>query len=176
MRCPRCREQRDRVVDTQPTSDGTAIRRRRECLACGARFTTYERIERQPLKVIKKDGRRVPFDRDRIRIGLEKACEKRPISSEDIERIVAEVEDEVHRLYDREVPSQVIGELVVERLRDLDSVAYVRFASVYRAFEDVTDFVDELRPFLKGRRKRGRTAVDSSDTGAQAAQDGPPST
>lgn len=164
MRCPRCREQRDRVIDTQTTGDGSAIRRRRECLACGHRYTTYERIERQPLKVVKKDGRRVPFDRERIRVGLEKACEKRPVSAEDIERIVAEVEDEVHRLYDREVPSRVIGELVVERLRDLDSVAYVRFASVYREFEDVTDFVDELRPFLKGKRRRSRTKESKTAT------------
>lgn len=154
MKCPFCHEKRDRVIDTQATADGAAIRRRRECLACGARYTTYERIERQPLKVVKKDGRRVPFDRDKIRIGLEKACEKRPIGAEQIEQIVAEVEQEVYHRFDREVPSRVIGELVIERLRALDSVAYVRFASVYREFEDVTDFVDELRPLLSQRRRR----------------------
>ncbi len=157
MKCPSCHENRDRVIDTQTTDDGTAIRRRRECLACGARYTTYERIERRPLKVIKKDGRRVAFDREKIRIGLEKACEKRPVSAEQIEQLVAEVEQEVYRRFDREVPSQVIGELVIDRLRALDSVAYVRFASVYREFQDVTDFVDELKPFLD-RRSRRRSA------------------
>ena len=153
MKCPNCHENHDRVIDTQLTDDGTAIRRRRECLTCGARYTTYERIERRPLKVVKKDGRRVPFDREKIRTGLEKACEKRPVSAEQIEQLVAEVEQEVYRRYDREVPSRVIGELVIDKLRRLDTVAYVRFASVYREFEDVTDFVDELKPFLERRRR-----------------------
>jgi transcriptional repressor NrdR len=154
MRCPFCKEQRDRVVDTEPSADGSFIRRRRECLACGARYTTYERIERHPLKVIKKDGRRVPFDREKIRIGLEKACEKRPISAETIEAIVSQVENEIYMKFDREVPSRVIGELVIQRLRELDSVAYVRFASVYREFKDVTDFVEEVEPLLAKEGKR----------------------
>ncbi len=134
MKCPFCHQDSDRVVDTQATEGGTAIRRRRQCLACDRRFTTYERVERHPLRVIKKDGRRVPFDRDRIRIGLEKACEKRPVSAEMIDQLVAAIEAEVYQRFDREVPSQYIGERVVERLKQLDHVAYVRFASVYRDF------------------------------------------
>jgi transcriptional repressor NrdR len=148
MKCPYCRADNDKVIDTSAIEGGTIVRRRRQCLACERRYTTYERIEQHPLKVVKKDGRRVPFDRDRIRAGLEKACEKRPVSAEAIEALVSEVEREVYERGEREVPSQYIGELVIERLRRLDPVAYVRFASVYRAFKDASDFVDEVEPLL----------------------------
>ena len=152
MKCPYCREDNDKVIDTGAVEGGSIIRRRRQCLVCDRRFTTYERIEQHPLKVIKKDGRRVPFDRERIRAGLEKACEKRPVSAETIDALVSEVEREVYENMEREVPSGFIGELVIERLRRLDPVAYVRFASVYRAFKDASDFVDEVEPLLgKGK-------------------------
>ncbi len=148
MKCPYCREDNDKVIDTSAIEGGAAIRRRRECLACDRRFTTYERIERHPLKVVKKDDRRVPFDRERIRLGLEKACEKRPVSAETIDQLVSEVENEVYQNMEREVPSEYIGELVIKKLRQLDTVAYVRFASVYRDFKDASDFVEEVEPLL----------------------------
>lgn len=148
MKCPFCRYDETKVVDSR-ASQPYAIRRRRECLECQRRFTTYEKIEESPLKVIKKDGVRVPFDRERIRVGLEKACYKRPVSDEQIEAIIDAVEATVYQGFDREVPSRDIGELVFSRLRDVDQVAFVRFASVYREFKDVNDFVDELEPMLK---------------------------
>jgi transcriptional repressor NrdR len=148
MKCPYCHEDNDKVIDTGPLEGGTIIRRRRECLACERRYTTYERIEQQPLKVVKKDGRRVPFDRDRIRVGLERACEKRPISAQTIDAVIREVESELNQTMESEVQSSHIGELVMNRLRQLDHVAYVRFASVYRAFKDASDFVEEAQPLL----------------------------
>ncbi|MCY2962864.1 MAG: transcriptional regulator NrdR [Planctomycetota bacterium] len=150
MQCPFCRLSETRVIDSR-ASDEFVIRRRRECLSlkCGKRFTTYEKIEETPLKVIKKDGTRVPFDRSKIFVGLEKACYKRPVSSEQIERIVARVEEEIYQDFEREVPSRSIGELVFKLLREVDQVAFVRFASVYREFQDVNDFVDELEPILR---------------------------
>lgn len=150
MLCPVCREGETKVVDSR-TSQPTEIRRRRECLVCGRRFTTYERIEETPLKVIKKDGSRVPFDRDKIRTGLEKACYKRPVTSEQIDDVIAAVEQEVRESGEREIPSRQIGERVFNLLRDVDQVAFVRFASVYREFKDVNDFVEELGPMLRGR-------------------------
>ena len=154
MNCPYCHEDNDKVIDTCAAEGGTTVRRRRQCLACDRRFTTYERIEQHPLKVVKKDGRRVPFDRERIRGGLEKACEKRPVSAEAIDALVREIENEVYQKYEREVPSQYIGELVIERLRKLDQVAYVRFASVYREFKDASDFVEEVEPLLEKPPKK----------------------
>ncbi|MFP6767147.1 MAG: transcriptional regulator NrdR [Planctomycetaceae bacterium] len=148
MQCPFCRYDETKVVDSR-TSQPHAIRRRRECLECQRRFTTYEKIEESPLRVIKKDGSRVPFDRERIRSGLEKACYKRPVSDDQIEAIINAVESEVYQGFEREVPSQDIGELVFGRLREVDQVAFVRFASVYREFKDVNDFVEELEPMLK---------------------------
>lgn len=130
-----------------------SIRRRRECLQCERRFTTYERIEESPIKVIKKDGSRVTFDRQKIRFGVEKACYKRPVSTEQIELLIADVEAAIYEDGLREVPSRQIGELVFNALRDLDKVAFVRFASVYREFQDVHDFVDELQPILENRRR-----------------------
>jgi transcriptional repressor NrdR len=155
MLCPFCRQSETKVIDSR-TSEEFVIRRRRECLdrKCGRRFTTYEKIEETPLKVIKKDGSRVPFDREKIRSGLEKACYKRPVSDEQIERIISDVESDIYQNFDREVPSRCIGERVFNMLRDVDQVAFVRFASVYREFKDVNDFVEELEPMLResGRR------------------------
>lgn len=148
MKCPYCHQDHDRVIDSRAADDGAAIRRRRQCLACKRRYTTYEQVERTSVKVVKKDGARVPFDRMRIKEGLEKACWKRPISDADLERIVAEIENQLETDAQTEVESRYIGELVMHYLRDLDQVAYVRFASVYRQFDDVHDFVDELRPML----------------------------
>ncbi len=153
MKCPYCHVDNDHVLDTRASADGMAIRRRRRCLSCRRRFTTYERVERMRITVIKKDGSRVPFDRDKIRLGLEKACWKRKISDAQIEAIVADVENYVEANFESEVESRRLGELVMERLRALDQVAYVRFASVYRQFEDVHDFVDELRPMLIEARR-----------------------
>ncbi len=152
MRCPFCKNDETKVIDSRNSQD-YSIRRRRECLECSRRFTTYERIEESPIKVIKKDGTRVPFDRNRIRAGIEKACYKRPISNEQIDQLVADVEASIYEEGLRELPSRHIGELVFNALRDLDKVAFVRFASVYREFTDVNDFVDELQPILEGRTR-----------------------
>lgn len=150
MRCPFCRQNRDQVVDSRLTEEGIAIRRRRRCQGCGRRFTTYERIEHTPLRVIKKDGSREPFDRAKILSGLLKACEKRPISTQRLEDTVTRIEAAVADHRSHEVTAKHIGELVMRALRDLDQVAYVRFASVYREFKDVTEFMAELQPMIKG--------------------------
>jgi transcriptional repressor NrdR len=143
----------DRVLDSRASQDGFAIRRRRECLDCKRRYTTYERIEATTVKIIKKDNSREPFDHSKIKRGLEKACWKRPISDEQIEAVVTSVESEIEANFESEVESRHVGELVMQHLRDLDEVAYVRFASVYRQFKDVQDFVDELRPMLAESRR-----------------------
>ena len=148
MRCPFCRIDNDRVIDSRAGDDGTSIRRRRECVGCRRRFTTYERVERQLLSVIKKGGDAEPFDRDKIKRGLAKACWKRPITEDEIELTVSSLEAELYGNYESEVPSRVLGERLMELLRVLDQVAFVRFASVYREFKDVRDFVDELQPIL----------------------------
>lgn len=150
MICPFCRQGETKVIDSRVSED-FVIRRRRRCLnpACERRFTTYEKIEESPLKVIKKDGSRVAFDAQKIRSGLEKACWKRPVSSEQIEAIVSAVEADVYEHFEMEVPSRYIGERIFEALREVDEVAFVRFASVYREFQDVNDFVEELEPMLK---------------------------
>ncbi|MBP9890475.1 MAG: transcriptional repressor NrdR [Planctomycetes bacterium] len=145
MRCPFCKVDKDKVVDSRSSGEGAVVRRRRECLNCGRRFTTYERVEDAPLRVVKKDGSRVPFDREKILVGIRKACEKRPVSAEQIEHAVARIEDQINKGYDREVPSTDIGEMVMEALKRLDTVAYVRFASVYREFKDPEDFVKAIR-------------------------------
>ena len=155
MRCPRCKSDNDRVVDSRTSADGRAIRRRRECLACFLRYTTYERIESTPLRVVKKDGERVRFERERLLTGMLRACEKLDISIEDLESAGARIEARCQEEYDREVPSAVIGSLVMEELRSLNQVAYVRFASVYREFKDVSQFLDELRPMLEAREEGG---------------------
>ncbi len=153
MKCPSCQCDNDRVIDTRASQDGSAIRRRRLCLACRRRYTTYERIERTTVKIVKKDGVREPFDQSKIKRGLEKACWKRPIGDAQLEAIIATVENELESSLESEVPSREVGELVIEQLRQLDQVAYVRFASVYRQFEDVHDFVSELRPMLDESRR-----------------------
>lgn len=145
MKCPFCHHEETKVIDSRASED-FEIRRRRECLQCGRRFTTYEKIGDLTLKVIKKDGTRMPFDREKIRAGLEKACYKRPISDDVVARIVSEIEADLYENFDREVPSRHIGEKVMAALKAIDHVAFVRFASVYREFQDVNDFVQELAP------------------------------
>lgn len=152
MRCPFCRHDESKVIDSRASQD-LSIRRRRQCLSCERRFTTYERIEESPVKVVKKDGSRIPFDRMKIRFGIEKACYKRPVSDHDIDQVVADVEAAIYEDGLREVPSRQIGEMVFNALRELDKVAFVRFASVYREFKDVNDFVDELQPMLDDRNR-----------------------
>ena len=149
MRCPYCSDHDSKVVDSRIGKDGTSIRRRRECLQCSQRFTTYERIEELNLVIVKKDGRREPFDRAKIIDGLEKACEKRPISVDVIENLVTDLEKELQERGDREVDSKEIGEKLIAKLYNIDEVAYVRFASVYRSFKDVNQFMDELTDLLK---------------------------
>ncbi|MFA4983728.1 MAG: transcriptional regulator NrdR [Candidatus Omnitrophota bacterium] len=154
MRCPYCGCKEDKVVDSRATQEEAAIRRRRECLECGKRFTTYEYVEEASLLVIKKDGRREPFDRKKILNGIIKACEKRPISIENMEDIVTQIERTIQKKYEREVPAEKIGELVAEKLKALDDVAYVRFASVYRQFKDVGQFMVELEDMLKKEKRK----------------------
>lgn len=144
MRCPHCGDSNDKVVDSRASQGGAAIRRRRECLECGERFTTYEYVEAFSLVIIKRDGRREPYDRQKLQAGLVTACKKRPVSVEQIEELVHSVEGRLQNLGQREVPSREVGELVMEELRKLDQVAYVRFASVYRDFKTTDQFRDEL--------------------------------
>lgn len=148
MRCPFCGSIEDKVMDSRMSQDGDNIRRRRECLECTRRFTTYERIEVVAFKVVKRDNVREDFDRSKILAGIFKACEKRPVSPEKIEQTVSEIEKQINANFDREVSSREIGNLVMERLRDIDHVAYVRYASVYRQFKDINQFVTEIRTLL----------------------------
>lgn len=143
MKCPFCKQDDDKVIDSRSSGGGFSIRRRRQCLSCDRRYTTYEKIEETPLRVIKKDGSRVPYDREKMLTGLRKACEKRPISTDDLLALVDEVEGDVFDKFDREVASSYIGERIMERLQQLDKVAFVRFASVYREFQDISDFIKE---------------------------------
>ena len=149
MKCPFCSQENTRVIDSRPADDNSSIRRRRLCDACGKRFTTYEKIEQTPVLVIKKDGRRVMFDPEKIRTGMLKATEKRPISIEQIDTVVEDIEKTIYNSLEREVQSKRIGELVMEELRALDPVAYVRFASVYRQFTDIDTFKRELEKLLE---------------------------
>lgn len=148
MKCPFCGYDEDKVIDSRPAEEGAAIRRRRECTGCSGRFTTYEKIESLPLLVIKKDGTREPFSRDKILNGLLKACEKRPVSNDQLYDILAYVEAQIQVAPNREISSGDIGELVMGRLKEVDEVAYVRFASVYRQFRDVQSFMNELNEML----------------------------
>ena len=154
MKCPYCSHDNDRVVDSRASDDGYATRRRRECVSCRRRFTTYERIEPTSVKVVKRDGARIPFNRQKLRKGIELACWKRPIPEAKLDQIVAEIENNIEENFDSEVGSQYIGQMVMDRLRDLDTVAYVRFASVYRHFKDARDFADEVRPMLNDDGQR----------------------
>ena len=149
MKCPYCGYQESKVVDSRHSDDDTSIRRRRECLSCQKRFTTYETVESLPIVAVKKDNSREPFDRNKILRGMVRACEKRPVSMADLEAAVAEIEQIVQNSLEREIPTGKIGELVMERLKPLDEVAYVRFASVYRQFKDINSFMHELTKILE---------------------------
>jgi transcriptional repressor NrdR len=150
MRCSKCGCQDDKVIDSRASREGATIRRRRQCLGCGYRFTTYEEIERAGLVVVKRDGRREDFSKDKLLSGLRKACQKRPVSPKLLEDLVERIVNEVTDKYDREVPAEAIGKLVMQGLREIDQVAYVRFASVYRRFQEATDFVQEFKK-LEGK-------------------------
>lgn len=156
MKCPFCRADNDKVIDSRTSDDGYSIRRRRHCQGCDKRFTTYERVAELDMRVVKKDGAREPFSPDKIRRGLERACWKRPIPTEAVERIICEILQEIYLMGDEEIDSDRIGELVMEKLIDVDHVAYIRFASVYREFKDVRDFVEEVQPILIRSKKRER--------------------
>ena len=153
MKCPACNDKETKVVDSRMNAEGTSIRRRRECLKCARRFTTHEYIEQVSLMVIKKDGRRQAYDRSRVINGMTKACEKRPVSMQRIEDVAAEIERTIQKKYDREVDSAVIGELIMEHLYAIDEVAYVRFASVYRQFRDVSHFMKEIQGILEKEKR-----------------------
>lgn len=158
MKCPFCGQVEEKVVDSREARDGAAVRRRRECLNCGRRFTTYERIEEIQFMVVKKDGRREPFDRNKILSGLVKATQKRPVGVAELDKITDEVETRLTEKPDREISSIEIGELIIQRLYELDEVAYVRFASVYRQFKDVSEFVEEVKGLLGTSQRRPRQA------------------
>ena len=149
MKCPYCSEDNTRVIDSRPVDENAAIRRRRQCDACGRRFTTYEKVEAIPIMVIKKDKTREPYDREKLMQGIVRSCNKRPVSMEAIENAVNQIDMEIYNKNTREIDSTVIGELVMDKINDLDEVAYVRFASVYREFKDVNTFMDELKKLLK---------------------------
>lgn len=154
MKCPFCNAEDTKVIDSRPADENTAIRRRRQCESCGQRFTTYEKVETIPMMVIKKDNSRVPYDRSKIEAGIVRSCHKRPISTQQINQIVDEIENEIFSNNEREVPTSQIGELVMQKLKAVDQVAYVRFASVYREFKDVNTFVDEIGKLLKSQESK----------------------
>ncbi len=149
MKCPYCNEQDTKVIDSRPADDNSSIRRRRQCETCGKRFTTYEKLETMPLMVIKKDSTRETYDRSKIQDGVLRSCHKRPVSSEQINALIDEIENQIFNMEEKEVETTVIGELVMKKLKQLDEVAYVRFASVYREFKDVNTFMEELGKLLK---------------------------
>ena len=156
MKCPYCGEIDNKVIDSRMSKDGNVIRRRRECLVCTRRFTTYEHIEEVPITIIKKDGRREVFNREKVRQGMQRACEKRPVSINIIEEFIENLERDLRETGEKEIPSYQIGEKIMAGLHGMDDVAYVRFASVYREFKDVNDFVDELKSLLTVSKKVGR--------------------
>ncbi len=149
MRCLFCGHLESKVIDSRSTEEGTTIRRRRECLECGKRFTTYEKIETIPIIVVKKDGLRETWDRDKVLNGILRACEKRPVTLANIEKLIDDIESKLYNMLEREVTSEKIGEMVMDRLKELDDIAYVRFASVYRQFKDINSFMDELAKIIK---------------------------
>ena len=152
MKCPFCSYEESKVVDSRPTDEGSSIRRRRECLKCMKRFTTYEKIESMPLMVIKKDRSLQPFDRNKLLTGLLRACQKRPVSMQTLEKIVDEIEASCQNSLEKEIPSQKVGEMVLQKLKDTDDVAYVRFASVYQQFQDIHTFMDVLTKMLEDQK------------------------
>ena len=149
MKCPFCQAENTKVIDSRPAEDNNSIRRSRECDVCGKRFTTYEKVETIPLIVIKKDNNREPYDRDKIESGIIRSCHKRPVSADKIKEIVDDIEPVIFNLEEKEIPTSTIGSIVMDKLKDIDAVAYVRFASVYREFKDVNTFMDELKKLLK---------------------------
>lgn len=151
MKCPYCNAQDTKVIDSRPADDNSSIRRRRQCEQCGKRFTTYEKLETMPLMIIKKDNSRETYDRAKMEKGIILSCHKRPVSSQQISEMIDQIENQIFNMEEREVPTSVIGELVMKKLKDVDEVAYVRFASVYREFKDVNAFMDELATFLKNK-------------------------
>ena len=151
MKCPFCSSENTRVIDSRPAEDNNSIRRRRVCDECGKRFTTYEKVETIPLIIIKKDNNREAYDRSKIESGVLRACHKRPVSAAQITKLVDEVENEIFNLEEREIPSDIVGEILMRKLKALDEVAYVRFASVYREFKDLNTFMDELKNVMAGR-------------------------
>jgi transcriptional repressor NrdR len=153
MKCPYCREIENKVIDSRMTKEGNSVRRRRECLGCNHRFTTYERVEEVPLVLVKKDGRRETFDRTKVLSGMQKACEKRNISINALEESVDELARELQEMGEKEIPSSVVGSRIMTKLQELDDVAYVRFASVYREFKDINDFMSELKDLLAAPEK-----------------------
>ena len=159
MRCPFCHDSENKVIDSRESHEGAVIRRRRECLECKRRFTTYERVEELNPLVVKKDGRREAFDREKMLAGLKKACEKRPVSVDQLEEIVTAIERRLQELGEKEVPTKVLGEEVMRRLPMLDEVAYVRFASVYRSFRDIAEFMSELTELLDDQSKERKKAA-----------------
>ena len=171
MHCPFCRHGDTKVIDSRGTQE-ESIRRRRECLQCKRRFTTYERIEEAPLRVVKRDGTTVPFDRDRVRVGLEKAVYKRPVSEEQIDAVIERIEKEVYDTYERTIPSVEIGQLVMDELRELDQVAYVRFASVYANFSDVSDFAEAADQIQRTDIQRTDGASQPQPTAMPKPSDG----
>ena len=156
MKCPYCNYNESKVIDSRPADEGTTIRRRRECLACQKRFTTYEVMEHLPLVVIKRDGSRQSFDKNKVLNGMLRSCEKRPVPLADLEKISDEIEQELQNSFEREIDTSEIGEMVMTRLKELDEVAYVRFASVYRQFKDINTFMDELAKLLGDKKNSGK--------------------
>jgi transcriptional repressor NrdR len=163
MRCPFCQNSENKVIDSRESHEGAVIRRRRECLDCRRRFTTYERVEELSPLIVKKDGRREAFDRDKILVGLKKACEKRPVSVDELENTVTEIERKLQGMGEKEVASSFLGEEVMGRLQKLDEVAYVRFASVYRSFRDISEFMHELKELIDGQGKNKDAKIQSSE-------------
>ncbi|MCR5082048.1 MAG: transcriptional regulator NrdR [Parasporobacterium sp.] len=154
MKCPFCNKENTKVIDSRPAEDNNSIRRRRQCDACGKRFTTYEKVESIPLIVIKKDNNREPYDRQKIEKGILRSCHKRPVSAEQMTTLVDEIETQIFNMEAKEIPSSAIGEIVMNKLKDVDEVAYVRFASVYREFKDANTFINEIKVFLDGTKTK----------------------
>src|SRR5713226_6497583 len=163
MRCPFCQEPENKVIDARESHEGSVIRRRRECLQCHRRFTTYERVEELNPLIVKKDGRREAFDREKMLSGLQKACEKRPVSVDDLEVVITDIERKLQGMGEKEVPSSFLGEEVMGRLQKLDEVAYVRFASVYRSFRDIAEFMNELKELIDEQGKNKDAKIQSSE-------------
>ena len=172
MKCPYCNEADTKVIDSRPADDNSSIRRRRQCERCGKRFTTYEKLETMPLMVIKKDNSRETYDRSKIEAGIIHSCHKRPVSPQQINSMIDEIENQIFNMEEKEVPTSAIGELVMGKLKDLDEVAYVRYASVYRSFKDISSFLAELQEMMKAGAQERLSARPRPDAGQLAPSDG----